>query len=78
MRGRVRYVSERPEWEVSRVYVVEGGWSWEIAHGGRVVLVAAEPIRNPATCAREAERWRSDLASGRIILGDDGNPYHAE
>lgn len=78
MRGRLRHVTERPEWEVARVHVVDGGWSWEIAHRGRVVLVAAEPHRNPASCAMEAERWRRDLASGRIVLGEDGNPYHAE
>jgi hypothetical protein len=61
-------------WAVSRIHVVEGGWSWEIACDGVPVLVAAEAIRNPASCAIAAERFRRDLEAGRIVLDEDGDP----
>lgn len=64
---------KHPEWEVVRIHVVEGGWSWEIAHHGLVVLVAAEPIRNPATCTLAALRLRNGLAAGRFVLDDTGH-----
>lgn len=62
-------------WTVSGIHRVDGGWSWEIARDGVIVLGAAEPIRNPATCAITAERFRRDLAAGRIVLDEDGNPF---
>lgn len=61
-----------PDWQVVRVHPVDGGWAWELAHRGLVLLVAAEPIRNPARCAIEAEEWRRRMATGEYVLDQEG------